>query len=95
MRHLLKTSHGRGTRGTEASQYPQEKKAIAMPRVTASESGPVQTESVGVIQWRCGVWTSSKAFILTRSFLERNTIQGDSPVEEGVEVCGSIPSTTP
>jgi hypothetical protein len=35
------------------------------------------------------------AFFLTRSFLERNTIQGDSPVEERKEVFGSIQSITP
>ena len=35
------------------------------------------------------------AFALTQSFLERNTIQGDSPVEENEKVFESIPSTAP
>ena len=35
------------------------------------------------------------AFFLTRSFLERNTIQGDSPVEVEKKVLGSFQSTAP
>lgn len=34
---------GTATRGTEASQYPQEGKSIETPLVTASESGSGQT----------------------------------------------------
>ena len=34
------------TGGSEPSQYPQEKKAIAIPSVAASESGTAQTEKV-------------------------------------------------
>jgi hypothetical protein len=37
---------GRGTPGTETSQYRQEKKAIAIPLLTASEKGIGQTESL-------------------------------------------------
>ena len=33
----------RGTRGTETSKYPEEKKTIVIPRVVASEIGPAQT----------------------------------------------------
>lgn len=35
---------GTGTRGKEASEYPQEKKATAMPLVGATEIGAAQTE---------------------------------------------------
>ena len=34
------------TRGTETSQYPQEKKTTVIPRVAASESGVAQTAGV-------------------------------------------------
>jgi hypothetical protein len=34
------------TRGTETSQYPQEKKTTVIPRVAASESGGAQTGGV-------------------------------------------------
>ena len=33
----------RGTRGTETSKYPEEKKTIVIPRVVASEIGGAQT----------------------------------------------------
>ena len=33
----------RGTRGTETSKYPEEKKTTVIPRVVASEIGPAQT----------------------------------------------------
>ena len=44
-----------GTPGTETSQYRQEKKAIAMSSVTASERDTVQTEAFG----QCGVRTDT------------------------------------
>jgi hypothetical protein len=34
---------GRGTRGTETSKYPEEKKTKVIPRVAASERGEAQT----------------------------------------------------
>src|SRR6266496_748173 len=34
---------GKRTRGTETSQYPEEEKATAIPKVAASEIGPAQT----------------------------------------------------
>ena len=46
---------GWGTWGTEASQYPEEKKSIEIPLVTASEHGIGQTESSAEMWWRCGV----------------------------------------
>ena len=33
----------RGTRGTETSKYPEEKKTIVIPKVVASEIGVAQT----------------------------------------------------
>ncbi len=33
-----------GTRGTETSKYPEEKKSTEIPRVVASESGRGQTK---------------------------------------------------
>ena len=36
----------RGTRGTETSKYPEEKKTTVIPRVVASEIGGAQTDSV-------------------------------------------------
>ena len=42
------------TRGTETSKYPQEKKAIAIPKVAASEMGTAQTY---VVLKRTGVAT--------------------------------------
>ena len=36
----------RGTRGTETSKYPEEKKTIVIPRVVASEIGRAQTNFI-------------------------------------------------
>ena len=36
----------RGTRGTETSKYPEEKKTTVIPRVVASEIGGAQTRSI-------------------------------------------------
>ena len=35
----------KGTRGTETSKYPEEKKVKTIPKVVASEIGRAQTES--------------------------------------------------
>jgi hypothetical protein len=35
---------GRGTRGSETSQYPEEKKSIEMPLLSERENGRRQTE---------------------------------------------------
>ena len=37
----------RRTRGTETSQYPEEKKSIEIPQVAASERGGAQTRAFG------------------------------------------------
>ena len=36
--------HEKGTRGTETSKYPEEKKTKVIPKVVASEIGRAQTE---------------------------------------------------
>ena len=36
----------RGTRGTETSKYPEEKKTTVIPRVVASEIGGAQTMDI-------------------------------------------------
>ena len=46
------------TRGSETSQYPEEKKAIAIPSVVASEAGIAQTDLLagrgcGTSMWYC------------------------------------------
>ena len=40
---------GRGTRGTETSKYPEEKKSNEIPPVAASEEGRAQTEYLRII----------------------------------------------
>ena len=36
----------RGTRGTETSKYPEEKKTTVIPKVVASEIGGAQTSDI-------------------------------------------------
>ena len=36
-------SYAKGTRGTETSKYPEEKKTTVIPKVVASEIGVAQT----------------------------------------------------
>ena len=43
---MARTPRGGPTRGTETSQYPQEKKETSIPRVAASERGRAQTGAV-------------------------------------------------
>jgi hypothetical protein len=44
---------GRQTRGTETSNYPQEKKTKVIPLVVASERGTAQTNVVAMQYWGC------------------------------------------
>ena len=44
----------RGTRGTETSKYPEEKKVKTIPKVVASEIGGAQTMGSNIH----GVWTA-------------------------------------
>ena len=68
------------TRGTETSQYPEERKSTETPSVAASERGPAQTgwdttrgRGAGAVEW----------IGPSRSPLENGTAAGDSPVGEG------------
>src|SRR5919202_3577136 len=72
----------RATRGSEPSQYPQEKKTIVIPLVAASERGTAQT----VVHARRGCRAcraarpASKKPVDESKGLERPAIEGDSPV---------------
>ncbi len=64
------------TRGTDTSQYPEEKKANAIPSVVASESGTAQ------IPIRREVRTPTWRFGSSVNILESSTKEGDSPVSD-------------
>lgn len=66
------------TRGSETSQYPEEKKSNEIPVVAASEVGKVQT---GVHALR-GCRTPIYNDIYSRISLESLTKEGESPVDE-------------
>ncbi len=64
--HLLATALRSGTRRTETSKYPQEKKENSTPSVAASEGGQAQTDTVsrvGPLRYRgCGThWVNLQA----------------------------------
>ena len=70
-----------GTRGSETSKYPEEKKEKSIPLVVASEEGRGQTNclrTVGVV----GHQHDDRSEL---NVLERTAKEGDSPVSE-VEV---------
>ena len=69
-----------GTRGTETSKYPEEKKENSIPRVAASEMESAQTEEHAFRG--CGPATCTRD--LSRRVLERTTKVGNSPVREKV-----------
>ena len=68
-----------GTRGSETSKYPEEKKENSISLVVASEEGRGQT--VGLRTH--GVEGRRYLTIADLKFLERDTKEGDSPVGEG------------
>ena len=68
----------RGTRGTETSKYPEEKKVKTIPRVVASESGGAQTAYRNM----CGVRTPEGTKNDSRRVLESTLKQGNRPVGE-------------
>ena len=77
---LLPESIGQveGTRGTETSKYPEEKKENSISLVVASEEERGQTEglrTLGVEEQRC-------VTIGELNDLERSAKEGDSPVSE-------------
>ena len=67
-----------GTRGSETSKYPEEKKENSIPLVVASEEGRGQTEGLRTL----GVEGRRDAKIGDLNRLESLTEDGDSPVRE-------------
>ena len=68
-----------GTRGSETSKYPEEKKENSIPLVVASEEGRGQT--VGLRTH--GVEGERDLTITDLKLLERSSKEGDRPVREG------------
>ena len=67
-----------GTRGSETSKYPEEKKENSISLVVASEEERGQTEGLRTL----GVEERLHAKIGERKGLERPARDGDSPVRE-------------
>ena len=77
-RRLNQIGRQEGTRGSETSKYPEEKKENSISLVVASEEERGQTEglrTLGVEERRC-------MKIGERKGLERPARDGDSPVRE-------------
>ena len=70
--------HEEGTRGSETSKYPEEKKENSIPLVVASEEGRGQTECLRTF----GVAGRRYTTIGDSNTLESVTKEGDSPVGE-------------
>ena len=68
-----------GTRGSETSKYPEEKKENSIPLVVASEKGRGQTRGLRTP----GVAGRRYTTIVDLNMLESMTRDGDSPVREG------------
>ena len=68
-----------GTRGSETSKYPEEKKENSIALVVASEEARGQTEGLRTL----GVEGRRYTTIVDLNSLERQTRDGDSPVREG------------
>ena len=71
--------HEEGTRGSETSKYPEEKKENSIPLVVASEKGRGQTRGLRTP----GVAGRRHMTIVDLNMLESMTRDGDSPVREG------------
>ena len=71
--------HARGTRGSETSKYPEEKKENSISLVVASEEERGQTMSLRTH----GVAGLRELTIADLNRLERRAEEGDSPVGEG------------
>ena len=67
-----------GTRGSETSKYPEEKKENSIPLVVASEEGRGQTQCLRTL----GVEGRRHVKISDSNRLESLTKDGDSPVGE-------------
>ena len=70
--------HEKGTRGTETSKYPEEKKENSIALVVASEEARGQTRGLRTP----GVEGRRNMTIVDLNCLERQTRDGDSPVRE-------------
>ena len=70
--------HEEGTRGSETSKYPEEKKENSIPLVVASEEGRGQTKGLRTL----GVEGQRHVKIGDSNTLESVTKEGDSPVGE-------------
>ena len=70
--------HEEGTRGSETSKYPEEKKENSIPLVVASEEGRGQTRGLRTP----GVEGRRYTKIGDSNVLESTTRDGDSPVGE-------------
>ena len=71
------------TQGSEPSQYLEEKKATAIPKVVASEIGTAQT--CITFGWHRGCRARNSRVtnpVVSRSSLEREAIECDSHVDE-------------
>ena len=77
-RRLNQIDRQEGTRGSETSKYPEEKKENSIPLVVASEEGRGQTEDLRMF----GVAGRRHTTIGDSNVLESTTRDGDSPVGE-------------
>ena len=68
----------RQTQGTETSKYLEEKKTKVIPLVVASERGTAQTKIVSAI---LGLQDHDIECLMNQNSLEKETIEGDSPVQ--------------
>ena len=71
--------HEEGTRGSETSKYPEEKKENSITLVVASEEVRGQTGGLRTT----GVAGRRNPTIADLKLLERGTEEGDRPVREG------------
>ena len=75
---LNQIGRAEGTRGSETSKYPEEKKENSIPLVVASEEGRGQTEGLRTF----GVEERRYMTIGEPKDLERSVREGDNPVGE-------------
>ena len=75
---LNQIGRAEGTRGSETSKYPEEKKENSIPLVVASEEGRGQTEGLRTL----GVEERRYTTIGEPKDLERSVREGDNPVGE-------------
>ena len=75
---LNQIGRAEGTRGSETSKYPEEKKENSIPLVVASEEGRGQTGGLRT----SGVAERRQAKVGERKRLESRAREGDRPVRE-------------